>query len=62
MLQRLVKWNSRADCLNGAGEVALSDPEAPHLVLQGGTFKAEAVDGSAVTRDLSRRCLLCIEN
>ena len=42
--------------------VALSDPEASHLVLQGGTFKAEAFGRSAVTRDLPGRRLQCLED
>src|SRR5208282_689367 len=42
--------------------VPLTDPEAPHLVLQGGTFKAEAFGRSAVTRDLPGRCLQCLED
>ena len=42
--------------------VPLSDPEAPHLVLQGGTFKAEAFGRSAVTRDLPGRRLQCLED
>ena len=42
--------------------VALSDPEASHLVLQGGTLKTQAFGRSAVTRDLPGRRLQCLED
>ena len=42
--------------------VPLTDSEAPHLILQGRTFKTEAFGRSAVTRDLPGRRLQCLED
>ena|ERR1017187_1564365 len=42
--------------------VPLTDSEAPHLILQGRTFKTEAFGSSAMTRDLSGCRLQCIED
>ena len=48
---------------NGTTFVVLfTDDETPHLILQGRAFQAEALGGSASTRDLSGCCLQCLDD